>query len=289
MRLSHNIASLNIYKQYSKALNNQSKALSKISSGLKVDSAKDNPEVMSKSEKINLQIKGLQMASKNMQDGTSMLQTAEGGLDNMTSVLQRIRDLTLQAGNGTNTPEDASQIQIEINQLVDGYNEIANDTQFNGINILSGGNSFGTTPVAERKIMIGANSGEEISMPYYNLTSNNVGNGTNTLTDLKSSMSVASGNASGALGVIDSVVTSILSVRSKYGALENRVISTDDGVGEFSQIMDGANSKLVDADIAKEMMEFSKDGILSQAGIAMMAQSNKFPQEILNILQNVKR
>lgn len=297
MRLSHNLTSLNIYKAYTKATSAQSKAINNISSGYKVSSAKDNPNVLAQSEKIKVQLRGLQMAGKNIQDGVSMIQTAEGGLDSMTSMLQRIRELTVKAGNGTNSIKDKGIIQNEIDQLIDGYDNIASNTEFNGNKLLKDGKSISNNDVSKLEIMVGANSGEKVEVPYYNLTSTNIPvvQGKNVsekcLADIKSSgsINIKDNDISKALAVIDSTLDSIVSVRSKYGAVENRLDSTYSNVNEISEKMENANSKLVDADIAEEMMNYSTANILSEAGNAMMAQSNKLPQEILNALANVGR
>ena len=283
MKLSHNLASLNIYKAYTKAASEQSKAMKHISSGLKVSSAKDNPNVISQSEKINLQIRGLQMAGKNVQDGASMLQTADGGLDNMTSMLQRIRELTLQAGTSTNSSQDKVVIQNEISQLIQGYDDIANNTEFNGVKLLAGGNSYLNPSVINIEIQLGANAGEKLNVPKYNLLSTSI--------PVESGATLASldvKDTTGALNIIDLTLDDIISVRSKYGAIGNRLDSTLGNVNEISEKMESANSNLVDADIAMEMMNFSKADILTQAGTAMLVQSNKFPQDVLRILENVR-
>jgi len=296
MRLAHNLASLNIYKSYTKATSAQSRAINNISSGYKVSSAKDNPNVIAQSEKIKIQIRGLQMAGKNMQDGISMLQTAEGGLDNMTSMLQRIRELTLQSANGTNSTSDKAAIQNEIDQLIEGYDDIASNTEFNGTKLLKNGNSIGNNNTLKLETVVGANSDEKVKIPYYNLTSTQIpvvqgsSASRNCLADLKSngSINIADNDISKGLEVIDSSLNSIVSVRSKYGALENRLDSTYYNVGEISEKMEGADSVLVDADIAEEMMNYSRASILSEAGNAMMAQTNKFSQDILGALSNVR-
>lgn len=292
MRLSHNLASLNAYNSYTKVLQRQSVALARISSGLKVQSAKDNPSVIAESEKINTQIRGLQMAGKNAQDGVSMLQTAEGGLDSMTASLQRIRDLTVQAGNGTNTESDRTQIQTEIDQMVKGLNDTAKNSEFNGVKLLSAGNSPADSTVTQLDMSVGANAGENIKIPLYNLTSSSLPKtGGNNIDSLITggTLSIIDGTKAGAaIDVIDKAITAVISTRSKYGALENRFASTATNNGELSESMENANSQKIDADITTEMVEFSKDNILSEAGNAIMAQTNKMPQQILSILDNVR-
>ena len=138
MRLMHNLNSLNIYREQNKVVSRQSAALRRISSGYKINSAKENPNAIASSEKMRIQIRGLQMAQRNAQDGVSMLQTADGALDNITSMLQRIRELTVQAGNDSATIEDKKVIQEEINNLKQGIGDIIKNTQFNGVELLKG-------------------------------------------------------------------------------------------------------------------------------------------------------
>lgn len=267
MRLSHNIASLNIYSSYAKVLKNQSKALNEISSGLKVSSSADDPGAMAKNDQITMQLRGLQMASRNSQDGVSMLQTAEGGLDNITSMLQRIRELTVQQQNGTNNDGDKADIQTEMDQLTQGINDIANNTEFNNVKLLDNGNVTDNNNPEYTSMPVGANAGEKVDIPLYNLKNLNI--------------------VPGDLNSIDSAISTVTSIQSKYGAIENRFQTTLDNIGEISDKMQESDSNLMDADISGEMMEYAKDNVLSDASNAMMAQSNKLPQEVLQILQNV--
>lgn len=287
MRLSHNVASLQIYQSYSIVQQNQSIALERISSGSRINSAKDDPSGIAQSERMNMQIKGLQVAGSNAQDGISMLQTADGGLGNITDMLQRIRELVVQAGDGTNTTTGRQSIQNEINQLTSGINDIANDTEFNGKKLLS---QSGDSNTQYLEMPVGANPDEKVQIPMYNLSLNNSSSASGVnLSDIKS-IDITSGGQSvdKTLDVVDSAISSVSSIRSKYGALENRFQGTVDNINDVSNKIQSADSSLTDADIAKEMMEYSKDSILSQAGTAMMVQTNKFPQDVLSILGNVR-
>lgn len=295
MRLSHNIASLNVYSGYSKVLQKQSEAMNKITSGYKVNNAKDDPNVIAQSERMRMQIRGLQMAGRNAQDGVSMLQTAEGGLDSMTSMAQRIRELVVQSGNGANTPEDRQTIQNEIDQMIEGMDNIAKNTEFNGVKLLNPQTQNPTDKTLTLKMPIGANSGENVEINLQKLTSSDItvnSGGVNiTLSDLKSGANYSitdSSNLDTALNVIDGVIDKLDSARSEYGALENRFEGSLDDINEIADRMDGADSNLRDADIAVEMAELAKDSILTEAGTAMMVQTNKFPQDVLKILENVR-
>jgi flagellin len=279
MRLNHNMASLNIYKNQSKVLEKQSTALGRISSGYKVNKTKDNPNALAQSERLRMQIRGTQMASRNAQDGTSMLQSAEGALGSVNDMLVRIRELTVQAGSGTNTTEDKATIQGEIDQMIKGINDIANNTEFNGVKLLAGEKGALSMPV-------GANIGEVVYIDTFDLTSAGLKDSEgNLLVDIKVA---EEGGVDKALKTIDSVIDKVLSINSKYGALENRFESSYKNLNEISDKMQGAESGIRDADIAEEMMEFAKSNILIEAGTALMAQSNRFPQDVLRILENMK-
>lgn len=286
MRLNHNLASLNIYYNQTKVLQRQSNALSMISSGLKVTSAKDDPNAISQSERLRMQIRGIQMASKNSQDGMSMLQTAEGSLQSINGALSRIRELTVQAGNDTSSPEDKATIQTEIEQMRNSINDTANNMEFNGVKLLSNVDSFGNPSGGVISMATGANVGDKVDIPMFNVTSANLidSNG-NTLDSIDVTQP---GGADSALKTIDDIQGQLLSINSKYGALENRFESTYNNLNELSDKMDSADSSLRDADISTEMVEYSKDSILAEAGTALMAQTNKFPQDILKILENVR-
>jgi len=293
MRLSHNIASLNLYNSYTKVLQRQSLAVSRISSGQKLQSAKDDPSNIASSEKIRIQIRGLQMAGKNAQDGVGMLQTAEGGLEQITSALQRVRELTVQAGNGANTDSDREQIQMEIDQMIKGVNDTANNTEFNGVKLLSGGNSKADSQVDQLSMAVGANPGESIKIPIYSLDSTNLPTNIapGRIEDLQKGRPLSiidSGNVDGALKVIDSAIDAAVSIRSKYGAIENRFEATVTNTNELSDKMQSADSEKTDTDIATEMIEYAKDNVLTEAGTAMMVQTNKMPQDILKVLDNVR-
>ena len=279
MRVNKNMASLNIYKPYSKNLTKQNSSLGRISSGIKINSSKDNPNVIAQSERFRMQVRGLQMAARNTQDGVSMLQTAEGGLDGITNSLQRVRELLVQAG-GTITDSDKAAIQIEINQMLEGTDDMANNTEFNGVKLLSGGANDGSVNI---EMVTGANVGEKINIPKFNLNTEGLG-----LKDIAGKVEVDVKDVGGSLQLVDKALDNVLSARSKFGALENRFESSYNSTIEISDKIEGAESSIRDTDLAEEMMEFSKYNILVEAGNAMMAQSNKLPQDALRILENVR-
>lgn len=295
MRLMHNLESLNIYREHTKVLSRQSTAMSRISSGYKINSAKENPNAIASSEKMRIQIRGLQMAQRNAQDGVSMLQTSEGALDNVTSMLQRIRELTIQAG-GVTSKDDRDIIQNEIVETINSIDNIVKGTDFNGVNLLNTDAEPPATsydnnnPTKNKSMPVGANVGEIVKISMYNLSVTNLPDGIDNLNKLteENALEKEELGIDGALSIIDSALNTVLSVRSEYGALSNRFDSTYNKIGEIHDTIVGAESKIRDTDVAEEMMNFARDSVLIDAGHAMMVQSNKFPQDILRILENVR-
>lgn len=285
MRLNRNLDSLRLYRAQSRVLDKQNDALSKISSGVKVNSAKDNPNALAQSERLNMQIRGTQMAQKNVQDGVSMLQTAEGGLDGITSMLQRIKQLSIQAGDGSYSSSEKQNIQDEINQMVQGMDDIAMDTEFNGIKLLYDTNVTNNDNPGAISSCTGANANEKIDVPTYNFKMSDLKiNGVS----FKDTVDVTkTGGVDASIDMVDSALSLVVSARSKYGALENRFTSQYSSLDEINDGIQESQSGLIDTDIAKEIVEFTKNSILSESGSAMMAQSNRFPQDVLSILQNV--
>lgn len=289
MRLNHNLASLNIYMEQSKVLQRQSVSLGRISSGLKFNSAKDDPNAISQSERLRMQIRGLQMASKNAQDGIGMLQNAEGALDSINDGLLRIRELVVQASNGTNAIEDKSIIQGEINQILNDIDETANNNKFNGVKLLSHVNSTGNPADSLISMPTGANVGDKVDIPMFDVRSTSTSIKDSNGNNLTTIDVTKPGSLDSTLKTIDDIKGQLLSINSTYGAIENRFESTFNKLNELSDKMEGADSSIRDADVAEEMVEYSKDNILAEAGNALMAQANRFPQDILKILENIRR
>lgn len=291
MRLYHNLASLNVYREQNKVLARQSTAMERISSGYKVNNAKENPNVISQSERFRMQIRGTEMAARNVQDGVSMLQTAEGGLDSITGMLQRVRELVVQGGNGTYNPGDKATIQTEINELMQGIDGIARNTEFNGVSLLHNEDVLDNGKPGNLFMPSGANSGERIEIPTFNLAFNS---GALKMTDGTvrnlSTLDLTNGTTTDqALDMLDSVSSTVISIRSQYGAIENRFESSYDSLNEIGDKLQDAESTIRDADVAEEMVELSRDNVLLQAGNAIMAQTNRLPQDVLKILENMRR
>ena len=275
MRLSHNMPSLNIFNEQTKILQKQSSSLGRITSGVKLNSAKDNPNTLAQHEKFQMQIRGLEMAQRNTQDGASMLQTTDGGLGEITTMLQRIKELVVQAGSAADSVENKATIKNEISQLSKGINDISNTTNFNGVNLLNHEGSM--------QSVVGANANEVITIPSFNVVSSNLKNatGNKSLDDISFDTPQ---DLLDAQDIADNSLTTVLNIRSKLGAIENRFESSQQSLSDISSQMQEADSQISDTDVAAEIVEYSKDNILIEAGNAMLAQTNKLPQDVLNIL-----
>lgn len=275
MIINHNIASLNTLNQLSKNESATQKSLQKLSSGLRINTAADDAAGLAISEKMKSQINGLDQAKRNAQDGTSLIQTAEGALSETTSILQRMRELAVQAGNGTNTKEDIDQINTELTQLYSEVDRIKDVTQFNKQDLLTG--SFNTT------LQIGANNGQILSFHISAMGATALfGSGNaSKLTSLSSSNTTASA----AISLIDAAIKSVSTQRDNLGALQNRLEHTINNLSTSSQNLSDAQSRITDVDMAAEMSNFTKNNILNQAAQAMLAQANQLPQGVLQLLR----
>lgn len=280
MRIMHNLASLNIFKQQSRVLERQNASLARISSGYKVNKTKDDPNAIAESNRLRMHIRGLEMATRNVQDGVSMLQAADGALSSISDTLIRVRELTVKAGNATNTDEDKKIIQSEIDELMKGIDQMSYNTEFNGVKLIGNDKVLSNDSPIMRETAVGSNPDEKVSIPMYNVKNSMIlGN-----------IDVTSSDGAGtALAAVDNAISAVSSIRSKYGALENRFESSYNNLQEIGEKLQGAESNIRDTDIAEEMMEYAKYNILAEAGTAMMAQSNRFPQDVLKILENMRR
>ncbi len=277
MRLSRNMASMRIFNSYTKNLAAQSKSYGNISSGNKIQTYRDDPNAKAKSDKLKLEIRGLQMANRNIQDSVSLMQTMDGGMQNISESMQRVRELMVQAGGAT-TSEDRAVIQKEIDQNLEHITYTANNTEMNGVKLLADKNNPGDTV----DLLIGATSDYVTKLPTYNLTSTGLG-----LVNADGSNKISVENMNDGLQRLDGAIDKLNSGRGKYGALSNRMESTADYTSEIAGKVEGAEAEITGTDIALEMVEYAKNSILVESGMAMMAQTNQFPQDILQILSNV--
>lgn len=286
MRLSHNMNSLRLNNTYQKNLKDNMSAIGKISSGVKINSAKDNPNKIAQSEQMRIQIKSLQSAQRNLQDGQSMLQTADGALGEANSILARMKELAVSAANGTKSQEDRAVIQLEINAMKEAINSLSKDTEFNGVKLIGNENISSNDYPSYMDTVIGAMVGEKVRIPAYNISSSFLHDKDgNTLRDIDV---IDLGKVGEAINVIDASIDAISNIRSKYGALSNRFESSADNLAQNTLTVEKADSSLRDTDIALEMAELSRTQILNQTGIALIAQSNNFPQDALKVLERIR-
>jgi flagellin len=271
MRINHNISALNTYRQLSFNTVQGAKSMEKLSSGYRINRAGDDAAGLAISEKMRGQIRGLEQASRNAQDGISLIQTAEGALNETHAILQRMRELAVQSSNDTNTNADRAEIQKEITALIAEVDRIANDTEFNTQKLLNG--SF-----TGKLIHIGANQSQVLSISINAMDSA-------ALSGLDAIDLSTQGGAESALTVIDKAISLVSSQRSSLGAIQNRLEHTINNLGTASENLTAAESRIRDVDMAKEMMEFTKNNILTQAAQAMLAQANQQPQGVLQLLR----
>ncbi|AJD92151.1 hypothetical protein JMA_28340 [Jeotgalibacillus malaysiensis] len=270
MRINHNIQALNAYRNLNQTMNDTSKSLEKLSSGLRINRAADDAAGLAISEKMRSQIRGLEMAERNALDGISLIQTAEGALASTHDILQRMRELAVQSSNGTLEPEDREAIQAEADALTEEIDRIAETTQFNNKVLMDG------TAASGFLFQIGANQGEDITLTLENMDAGSLG---------ISGLALDSATPSGAITTIDTAIERVSEQRSKLGAFQNRLEHTVTNLQSANENLTAAESRIRDLDMAKEMSQFTRNNILNQAGQAMLAQANQLPQGILQLLQ----
>jgi len=276
MRINNNLQAINTHRQMGVVENAQSKSMEKLSSGYRINRAGDDAAGLSISEKMRGQIRGLNQASRNAQDGISLIQTAEGALNETQSILQRMRELSVQAANDTNVTADRTAIQSEITTLTSEIDRIADKTQFNKKNLLNG--DLASSAVT---FQIGANAGTSMSLTIGNMTS-----GSSGLNVTSTTVSVASNSAAASsITNIDSAIEKVSQQRSALGAAQNRLEHTISNLDNSYENLQAAESRVRDVDMAKEMMNFTKNNILSQAAQSMLAQANQAPQGVLQLLR----
>ena len=274
LTINTNVASLNAQRNLGVSQSNLAKSMQRLSSGLRINSAKDDSAGLAISDRMTAQIRGLNQAARNANDGISLAQTAEGALQETTNLLQRMRELAVQGANDTNNATDRSSIQGEIDQLVDELDRIATSTKFNGKALIDG--SLSATAAT---FQVGANSGADqvISFAISGAGSTALG---------VSALSVsASGTAQASIEDIDAALATVDEIRGGLGAVQNRFESTIANLNNSAENISAARSRIMDADIAQETSAMTKSNILQQAGVAILAQANQAPQLALSLLQ----
>jgi len=277
MVVQHNIQAMNANRQLGITTSAQAKSTEKLSSGYRVNRAGDDAAGLAISEKMRNQIRGLDKASANAQDGISLIQVAEGALNETHSILQRMNELATQAANDTNTSTDRTAIKKEIDQLVSEIDRIQSTTQFNTMNLIDGSYS-------NKNLQVGSLSGQKIEITISNMNAKSLGlnNGVGATND---NVKVSSFSAAGAaMKTIQSAIDLVSAQRAKLGAVQNRLEHTIANLDTASENTQSAESRIRDTDMAKEMVNYSKNNILAQAGQSMLAQANQSTQGALSLL-----
>ncbi len=272
LRIYNNVEAANAHRVLNNTNNALSKSMERLSSGLRINRAADDAAGLAVSEVMRSQIRGMGVAQRNAQDGVSMVQVADGALGNVGDMLQRVRDLAVQASNGTLTDSQRGNLDAEVQQILTEINKTGTDTEFNGIRILSG--DVATDAVT---LQVGANGGQEIAF--------NIGTVSTTALALGSVAVGTASLATAAIASIDAAIGTVTTERANLGAVQNRLEQTINRLGLTSENLQAAESRIRDADMAAEMISFTKNQILQQSGMAMLSQANAAPQSVLSLLR----
>jgi flagellin len=270
--INTNIGSLNAQRNLSNSQRTLNQSMQRLSSGLRINSSKDDAAGLAISDRMTSQIRGLNQAARNANDGISMAQTAEGAMNESTNMLQRMRELAIQSANDTNTSADRASLDSEFQSLKLEIDRIAKTTSFNGKILLSGG--FSATGAI---FQIGANANQVISVRIGRATASGLAISARSIATYSAAQS--------AIASMDSAIRVLDSVRGDLGAAQNRFESTIANLRNVSENLSAARSRILDADIAQETSEMTKSNILQQAGVAILSQANQTPQLALQLLQ----
>ncbi len=269
-----NVASLNAQRNLSRSQGTLNTSMQRLSSGLRINSAKDDAAGLAISDRMTSQIKGLNQAARNANDGISLAQTAEGAMNETTNILQRMRELSVQAANDTNTEKDRKSITTEMNQLTEELTRIASATQFNNQELINGNGD-------SHIFQVGANQGQTIT---FDLSSLNMTATGLSVASMISGSAITQSEASGAIAAIDKALEKVDTGRSKLGALQNRFESTINNLNNAAENITASRSRILDADIAAESSAMSAANVRQQAGVSILAQANQSPQLALSLL-----
>jgi flagellin len=269
MRINQNPMAFNAYRNLSDTGNSLGKSLEKLSSGFRINRAADDAAGLVKSENLRSEVGGTKQAIRNAQDGISLVQTAEGSLNEVHSILQRMRDLAVSAAN-TATNDGVAE-QAEITELLAEINAIGTRTQFSGQSVFSGG---------DKTFQIGANSADTLDISFATVSTASLGAATTNVSGIN-----VDSAASAAIGVIDNAIASVSSQRANLGANQNRLEHTIKNLSVSAENLSAAESRIRDTDMASEMVNFTRNQIMQQAGTSMLAQANQVPQSVLSLLR----
>ncbi|MHA7967378.1 flagellin N-terminal helical domain-containing protein [Paenibacillus sp. CAU 1782] len=283
MRINHNITALNNHRNMGLNTAAAGKNMEKLSSGLRINRAGDDAAGLAVSEKMRGQIRGLEQSQRNVQDGISFVQTAEGAMNEVSAMLTRMKELNVQALNGTYSSTDLANIQTEVSELSTQISNILDDTKFNGISISSTAGTAGSTATGSVVKIQANDSTQTIEIKRINTASitGTAANGAAGVGGLTASTALTSMT----LQSIEGAITAVSSERAKLGATQNRLEYTSNNLGTTVENLTAAESRIRDTDMAKEMVELTKNNILLQASQAMLAQANSAPQGVLSLLR----
>jgi flagellin len=274
LRIQNNVEAFNAHRQLTGTASKAAKSMEKLSSGYRINRAADDAAGLAISEKMRAQIGGLAQAQRNAQDGVSLVQTAEGALTEVHSMLQRVRDLKVQYENGTLDSDDKSAIVAEVKALASEITDISEKTEFNGITLLDGAGGSGGTI----SFQVGANTDETISVTTKDIAG---ASGTGAV----DGVSDTAGWEAVSLDDIDTAINNISTLRADFGAVQNRLEHRLNNLATYQENLVASESRIRDVDMASEMVNFTKLGILQQAGTSMLAQANQAPQNVLSLLR----
>jgi flagellin len=268
LRINTNVPALNAGRVLNRSTSELNRSLERLSSGLRINRARDDAAGLAIAENFRSAVRGTQVAQRNAQDGVSLVQTAEGGLSETTNILQRVRELAVQASNGTQNDDNRAALDAEVQQLLQQIDDIATDTEFNGLNVLSAAQTV--------TLQAGAQSGQTLTIVLSGATSSNLG---------VNSLSVSTmGGAVSALDLVDAALKSVNTLRATLGAQQNRLEFTISTLAIQEENSAAAESAIRDADMARETIAFTRNQILVNAGTAILAQANIVPQSALSLV-----
>jgi flagellin len=283
LRIQNNVEAFNTHRQLSVTSMQASKSMEKLSSGYRINRAADDAAGLAISEKMRGQIGGLAQAQRNAQDGISLVQTAEGALTEVHSMLQRVRDLKVQFNNGTLSSDDKDAIAAEVYQIGGELKDIVEDTKFNGTAVFGSGTFT---------FQVGANDSETIATSAANLSTAIGTVGTGGLAELTglsdaahAKTALTAGGSLGGLSTVDGAIKNVSTARANFGAVQNRLEHRLNNLAAYQENLTASESRIRDVDMAAEMTKFTKLNILQQAGTSMLAQANQAPQSVLGLLR----
>ena len=270
----NNVEAQNAHRLLSNTGTQLNKSMERLSSGLRINRAADDAAGLAVSEGMRSQIRGMNVASRNAQDGVSMVQVADGALGNVGDMLQRVRDLAVQASNGTLTDAQRTNLDTEVQQILTEIGKTGTDTEFNGLKILAGSVATAASAVT---LQVGANASQNIAFTIGTVSASDLG---------ISGIAVSTAaSATAAIASLDAAISTVTTSRANLGAIQNRLEHTINRLGMTSENLQAAESRIRDADMASEMIDYTRNQILQQSGTAMLAQANQAPQSILSLLK----